>query len=80
MGISTMTARNESADGPRLGVGFDGMASYVTTYDGRSVGRFAVYGDVHAKSGRVLDFRLADGVVRDLEHAIERTSTSAELN
>ncbi len=65
------------ADGPRLGVGFDGLASYVTTYDGRSVGRFAVYGAEDRESKNASDFRLADGVVRDLEHVIERASSSA---
>ncbi|RTQ90708.1 hypothetical protein [Stenotrophomonas maltophilia] len=65
------------ADGPRLGIGFDGLTSYVTTYDGGSVGRFAVYGVEGRESKNASDFRLADGVVRDLEHVIERASGSA---
>lgn len=81
MDMDDLLSRSRSvADGPRLGVGFDGMASYVTAYDGRSIGRFAVYGALHGESGRVLEFRLADGVVRHLEHSIELASTSAELN
>lgn len=65
------------ADGPRLGIGFDGLTSYVITYDGRSVGRFAVYGAEDRGSKNASDFRLADGVLRDLEHVNERASSSA---
>lgn len=59
------------AVGPRLGIGFDALTSYVTTYDGQSVNRFAVYGDEDGRSDTVSDFRLADGVIRDLKNAVE---------
>ena len=69
--LNQLLSRSVSVtDGPRLGVGFDALATYVTIYDGRSVGRFAIYGVEDGRSDTVQDFRVVKSLVLDIERVV----------